>query len=78
VQFFPELTKEESFYGWFQQDSVTGHIACISMQALTPSGTQIIALLFGRHIHPTLICMIFSSVVLSRTEFKTVNPIWKN
>jgi hypothetical protein len=74
-QFFPELTEEEGFYGWFQQDSATAHIACMSMQ---PSGTEISALLFGRHIHLTSILMIFPSVVLCRTKFKTVNPIWKN
>jgi hypothetical protein len=34
-QFFPELTEEKSFYGWFQQDSATAHIACMSMQALS-------------------------------------------
>jgi hypothetical protein len=33
-QFFPELTKEERLYGWFQQDSDTAHTACMSMQAL--------------------------------------------
>jgi hypothetical protein len=48
------------------------------MQALIPSGAEISALVFGRHIHPTLIIMIFSSVVLCRIKFKTVNPIWKN
>jgi hypothetical protein len=53
VQFFPELTEEESFYGWFQQVSATAHIACLSMQALIPIGTEISALVFGRHIHPT-------------------------
>jgi hypothetical protein len=47
------------------------------MQALTPSGTKISALAFGRNIHPTLILTIFSSVVLCRTKFKTVNTIWK-
>jgi hypothetical protein len=46
------------------------------MQALIPLGTEISALLFGRHIHPTLILTIFSSVVLYRTKFKTVKPIW--
>jgi hypothetical protein len=34
-QLFPELTEEESFYGWFQQDSATAHIACMSMQAFS-------------------------------------------
>jgi hypothetical protein len=75
VQFFPELTEEERLYGWFQQDSATAHIACMSMQALIPSGTEISALVFGRHIRPALILMIFSSVVLCRTKFETVNPI---
>jgi hypothetical protein len=32
---FPELTEEERFYGWFQQDSATAHIACMSMQAFS-------------------------------------------
>jgi hypothetical protein len=64
VQFFPKLPEEETFYGWFQQDSATAHIACMFMQALTPSGTEISALVLGRHIHPTLILTIFSSVVL--------------
>jgi hypothetical protein len=39
AQFFPKLTEVESFYGWFQQDSATAHIACMSMQALTLSRT---------------------------------------
>jgi hypothetical protein len=28
-QLFPEFTEEESFYGWFQQDSATAHTACM-------------------------------------------------
>jgi hypothetical protein len=75
VQFFPELTEGESFYGWFQQDSATVHIACMSMQTLIPSETEISARVFGRHIHPTLILIIFSSGVHCRTKFKTENPI---
>jgi hypothetical protein len=47
------------------------------MQALIPSETEIPALVFGRHIHPTLI-LIFSSVVHCRTKFKTENPTLKN
>jgi hypothetical protein len=43
-----------------------------------PSGTEISALVFGRHIHLTLILTIFSSVVLCKTKFETVKPIWKN
>jgi hypothetical protein len=70
VQLFPELTEEESFYGWFQQVSATAHIACMSMQASIPSGTEISALVFGRNIHPNLILLIFSSVVVCRTKFK--------
>jgi hypothetical protein len=34
-QLFPELTEEESFYGWFQQDSATAYTACMSMQAFS-------------------------------------------
>jgi hypothetical protein len=34
-QFFPQLTEEERFYGWFQQDSITAHTARMSMQALS-------------------------------------------
>jgi hypothetical protein len=34
-QFFSELTEEERLYHWFQQDSATGHTACMSMQALS-------------------------------------------
>jgi hypothetical protein len=34
-QFFPELTEEERFYGWFQQDLATAHTARISKQALS-------------------------------------------
>jgi hypothetical protein len=34
-QFLLELTEEERLYGWFQQDSATAHIVCISMQALS-------------------------------------------
>jgi hypothetical protein len=48
------------------------------MLALIPSGTEVAALVFGRYIHPTSILMIYSSVVLCRTKFKTVYPIWKN
>jgi hypothetical protein len=32
-QFIPQLTKEERLFGWFQHDSVTAHIACMSMLA---------------------------------------------
>jgi hypothetical protein len=34
-QFFPELTEEETTYGWFQQNSASAHTALISMQALS-------------------------------------------
>jgi hypothetical protein len=34
-QFFPELTEEESLYGWFHQDSATAHTARMSMQAFS-------------------------------------------
>jgi hypothetical protein len=34
-QFFPELTEEEKLYGWFQQFSLTAHIARIFIQALS-------------------------------------------
>jgi hypothetical protein len=34
-QFFPELTEEERFHGWFQQASATAHTAYMSMQALS-------------------------------------------
>jgi hypothetical protein len=32
-QLFSELTEKERLYGWFQQDSVTVHIAHMSTQA---------------------------------------------
>jgi hypothetical protein len=34
-QYFPELTEEETLYGWFQQDSATAHTTRIYMQALS-------------------------------------------
>jgi hypothetical protein len=34
-QLFPELTKEERLYGWFQQDSATAYSALMPMQALS-------------------------------------------
>jgi hypothetical protein len=52
--------------------------ACLGKLCRIPSGTEISALVFGRDIHPTSILMIFSSAVLCRTKFRTVNPIWKN
>jgi hypothetical protein len=30
-QFFSELTEEERYYGWFQQDSATAHTAHMSI-----------------------------------------------
>jgi hypothetical protein len=33
-QFIPELTQEERFYGWFQEDSATAHTAHMFFQAL--------------------------------------------
>jgi hypothetical protein len=63
-QFFPELTEEERFHGWFEQDSATAHTKCMSIQKLCPmsSGTEISAVVFGQHVHLTLILDIFSSV----------------
>jgi hypothetical protein len=34
-QFFPELTEEESYYGWFQQDSATAYSERLPLQALS-------------------------------------------
>jgi hypothetical protein len=34
-QMFPEITEEDSLYGWFQQDSASAHTACMSMQRLS-------------------------------------------
>jgi hypothetical protein len=59
-QFFPELTKEERLYGWFQQDSATAHTARMSMQALSMSlGTDLSAVVCGQHVHPILHLVIF-------------------
>jgi hypothetical protein len=78
VQSFPELTVEDPMAGFNKtQLRPTLHV-CLCKLCLIPSGTEISALVFGRHIHPTLILMIFPSVVLCRTKFKTVNTIWKN
>jgi hypothetical protein len=62
-QFFPDLT-EERLFGWFQQNSATAHTARMSMQALMTSGTEIAAVVFGQHIHPILILVIFFSGVV--------------
>jgi hypothetical protein len=36
--------EEERLYGWFHQDSVTAHTACMSMQALSSGfGDRIIS-----------------------------------
>jgi hypothetical protein len=60
VQSFPELTEEERLYGLFQQDSTTGHTARMSMQALSVVfWDRIISRLFGQHVHPILIFVIF-------------------
>jgi hypothetical protein len=75
---FTELTEEERLYGWFQQDSATAHTARMSMQALSDTfRAKNISTGIWHHIHPTLTLTIFSSVVLCRTNFETVNPIWK-
>jgi hypothetical protein len=34
-EFFPELTKEEKLYSWFQQDSTNAHIARMSIKSLS-------------------------------------------
>jgi hypothetical protein len=34
-QFIPELTQEERFYGWFQEDSATAPAVLMSLQALS-------------------------------------------
>jgi hypothetical protein len=60
-QFFPELTEKERLYDLFQQDSTTAHTVHMSMQYLMCSGTKLPAMVFGQHIHPTLILVIFSS-----------------
>jgi hypothetical protein len=60
-QFFPEVTEEERFHGWFQQDSSTAHTALHKLCAMS-SGTEISAAVFGQHIHLTLMLVIFSSV----------------
>jgi hypothetical protein len=63
--FFPELTEEERFKDWFQQDSATAHIARMSMQALSASsGTELSAVLFGHHVRPILMLLTFSSGVV--------------
>jgi hypothetical protein len=57
-QFFSELTGEERFYIWFQQDSGTAHTACMS------SGTELSAVITGQHVHLILILVIFWSGVV--------------
>jgi hypothetical protein len=57
-QFFPELTQEERLNGWFRQESATAHVARMS------SWTELSAVVFGQHVHPILILVIFSSVVV--------------
>jgi hypothetical protein len=47
---------------------------CLYKLCVMSSGTEISAMVFGQHIHLTLILVIFSSVVLQRTKFTTVNP----
>jgi hypothetical protein len=62
-QFFSELTEEERLYGWFQQDSATAHTARISLCPMS-SGRELSAVVFGQHVHPILILVIFSSGVI--------------
>jgi hypothetical protein len=63
--FFPESTEEETLYCWFQQDSATTDTARMSMQSLSDVfGDRIIKVIFGQHIQPILILVIFSSGVV--------------
>jgi hypothetical protein len=80
-KFFPQLTEEEILYGWFQQDSATAHTArtvCLCMLCPMSSGTELSAVLFGQHVHPILILVIFSYRVVSRTKFTTGTDDRKN
>jgi hypothetical protein len=56
-QFLPELTEEEELNGWFQQESATAHTARMS------SGIELSAAVFGQHVHPILILVIFFFLV---------------
>jgi hypothetical protein len=64
-QFFTELAEEERPYGWFQQGRATAHTGHTFMEAL-PSifWTLLSATLFGQHVHPITIVVIFSSGVV--------------
>jgi hypothetical protein len=64
-QLFPELTEEERLDCWFQQDSATAHTARMSSK-LCPlsSGTELSAVVFGQHVHPILIFVNFSSLLV--------------
>jgi hypothetical protein len=59
-QFFPVLTVEERFYGWFQRDSVTAHSAphvyVVFVRCLRG---RLSAVIFCQHVHPILILVIF-------------------
>jgi hypothetical protein len=64
-QFFPELTEEETLYGWFQQDSATAHTAGMSTQALSHIfGDRIVSSGIWLDVHLILILVIFSSGVV--------------
>jgi hypothetical protein len=77
-QLLPELT-EESFYGWFQQDSATAHTARMSMQALSDTfrDRNISIGIWQAHSpdlnpHDIFFCGSLQG------KFKTVYSIWKN
>jgi hypothetical protein len=50
---WPELTEEERLYDSFQQESASAHTAIMSL------GTELSVLVFGQHVRPILIIVIF-------------------
>jgi hypothetical protein len=59
-QFLPVLTEEERHYGWFQQDQLLPTLNVYPCR-LCPmsSGTELSAMVFGQHVHPILILVIY-------------------
>jgi hypothetical protein len=78
-QLFPQLTEEESFYGWFQQDSASAHTARMPMQALSDifRDKNISTGIWQAHSPDLNPYNIFFCGSL-QDKFKTVNPTWKN
>jgi hypothetical protein len=74
--FFLELI-EDSTAGC-SKTQLLPNFACMSIHALSNVLTDISAVVFGQHIHLTLILVTVPSVVLWKAKFTTVNLSQKN